>query len=127
MENIKAFLIILIIMIVGTGLYLFFMERDEKTEEERGEKVFDFYIVGDLIINTPGIEEDVWHIVDVVESPGVTRRITIDEDIYCMGEEEKCAHFFDLDESLSGERVKVGGEEKNSQIRIYEIDFSFED
>jgi hypothetical protein len=114
----------IIIFIVAISLigYLFFNEK-EKSKESEVE--VDFSATGNLIMNNPGLEEGKWYIVYEKEgSPGVTKKLVIGEnDIACKGEEGNCSDFFNFKNNIIGERVELKGEERGSEVVVYEVEF----
>ncbi len=122
MKN-KIIAVILIIIAITMGGFIF-LNNKETTEIAEEDERIELYIVGNIIINNPGIKENTWHIVYEDEgAPGLTKEIEIGDGINCIGDEEICLAFLDLNQDITGERVKIGGVEDGKIIVVYEIEF----
>lgn len=96
----------------GTDLVL--EEQTDKPVEE---------INGNLMINSPGLLEDTWHLShEAPGSPGLLTRLEVDNIINCLGSEYFCQGLTDKDESLAGTRVAVKGLQKEGLFEVEQIE-----
>ena len=87
--------------------------EDLKLEESRVE--------GNLIINNPGIEENVWHLSYEEEGfPGMLLKLSITEETSCENE-ELCDMLLEKEESAIGRRVEVFGSKEGDLFIVKEI------
>jgi hypothetical protein len=125
MEKFKMVVVFLLILMFVAGGYFFIINFETKGKDKESEVEVDFSATGNLIMNNPGLEEGKWYIVYEKEgSPGVTKKLVIGEnDIACKGEEGNCSDFFNFKNNIIGERVELKGEERGSEVVVYEVEF----
>lgn len=95
----------------GTDLVLE-EQIDELTEE----------ITGHLIINNPGLEEDVWYLShEAPGSPGLLTKLEGGDTIICSGPDYFCQGMADRNNDLNGARVEITGIEQDNLFLVQQI------
>ncbi len=88
-------------------------------EKEKSSEEADFFEVGNLIKNVPGLEEDVLYLnYEKPGAPALKMKLEFNSESKCfLPEETNCSALF-ADESFVGERVRVEGVEKEKAVSV---------
>lgn len=103
---------VIIVMIIGFFAYQQFFSYNATKEN------INFSETGNLIINNPGKESDVWYLI--YETPGNSAneaKLSFDEKSSCNNESDSC---LDL---ITGERVLAKGIEENGEVLVRAMEF----
>jgi hypothetical protein len=101
---------VIVLMIMGLFVYQEFLSPIG------GEDNINFSETGNLIINNPGFEENVWYLS--YETSGVSAKsvkLSFDDDSICKNESNSCSNL------IIGDRVDVKGVESNGIVLVKEI------
>ncbi len=139
MKKTQNILIIILILVLLLGAIVFVMQRDTgegpiiengnnttSTPEEGEEETAGFSETGNIVINNPGFEEDVFYLS--YEKPGqvgLSEKLIFNEDSSCVKEQEvNCNETIPENrEDWSGKRVKVDGSETEEGIIVEKLEF----
>ena len=82
----------------------------------------DFEKTGNIAINNPGFEEDVWYLIhEAPGQPALFEKLFFDENSVCIYEEDETE--CDLENFTQGSRVKVIGEKIGDAVNVFRLIF----
>lgn len=107
-----AILSIIVLVIIGFFAYQQFFSHTG------ADGNINFSRAGNLTINNPGMEENVWYLI--YESPGSpanTAKLVFDDKSVCKNESNSC---LDL---ITGRRINVKGINNDNEVLVREMEF----
>jgi|GEM_PF-1065730 hypothetical protein len=103
---------VIVVMIIGFFAYQQFFSHGGSKEN------INFSKTGNLVINNPGMESDVWYLIyEIPGSPAIPAKLSFDAKSVCKNQSNSC---LDL---IVGERVSIKGIEEGGEITVREMDF----
>ncbi|OGZ27604.1 MAG: hypothetical protein A2365_01920 [Candidatus Nealsonbacteria bacterium RIFOXYB1_FULL_40_15] len=110
-----AIIIILVLIILGVGLYYAFFAKEEISQEE-----INFNKTGRLAINNPGMDENTWYFIyEEPGQPALVAKLDIKQSAVCYenSAEKSCADI----EFLQSQKVEVKGFLSENIVSVHEI------
>lgn len=82
----------------------------------------EFEEIGNIAINNPGFEEDVWYLIyEAPGEPALFEKLLFDENSVCVYEEEE--QQCDQENFTQGDRVRVIGEKVGDTVKVHQLVF----
>jgi len=101
-------------------------QKEDLKRIGEGESVEDLeggtVIEGTLLINNPGMLEDVWHLSYEDDTSSIMIvKLRLDDETDCLLDADYCKKLFASDEKISGKKVRVKGVEDNDYLLVRKI------
>ena len=101
---------VIVLMIIGLFVYQEFFSI------KGGEDNINFSETGNLMINNPGLEENIWYLsYETLGASAKSIKLSFDNDSVCKNEVDSCSNL------NSGGKVDVKGVETNGIVLVKEI------
>jgi len=103
---------VIVVMIIGFFAYQQFFTHNGAKEN------INFSRTGNLVINNPGLESDVWYLIyEIPGNPAIPAKLSFNEKSVCKNQSNSC---LDL---IVGERVSIKGIERENEVAVREMEF----
>lgn len=102
---------VMVVLIIGFFAYQEFFSHAGVKEN------INFSRTGNLVINNPGLEENVWYLIyETPGSPAATTKLSFDDKSVCKTQDESCLSL------VVGDRVSVKGIEGDGKVLVRELE-----